>query len=636
MSRLLLAAGACLLLWFADLRAALDAEVNKPYQFRVALKVASHRLLTPYFKDRLQLDLRDILQNALGAMAEVEIVDLANKDLVEHDPVLKRVAEKGLQDGLDGPQPVTGVKTHFIFVDFDNGRYQIEARQHDGLTGLSSPVLRRVWTDDRLLVARSAALLISQDFGLVGTVEHVDKGKVKLLLKGAGLTASLPSWVRKDDVFAVVAILSKGGNLLQGERLPWALLRVLEDPRGPECVCQIFNRLSYDNGEPLPRSRDILGFRCLKLGTRDGQLRLRFVAADRSTPLAGLQIKVSSTGFEGNTQEEAATTSDGIVQFRNTYHHAAFVRVLNSSGQMVAKLPIEIIPERGTVLCPVSINPEDEQRGQLEQRKTRWVQRLNDSLEEYNTLTRDLNATSAQGAKVLLPRAKAGIESLRAAIDLGDRVHTDLKRVAGSSNPPLALPEGEDRLKELRARLELLEKYVKNLEKIEKDDLDPKRKVLLTQAEEAARLEEQAEYDQAIALYKKLLQEGAADPNVKKRLDQLEHDWAVKNEDHRRARAFIYETWAKLQDPETMKDKRGELRGAFNTCRDVGDFLTLQKLLRTCTEQRVTLQKLGDSLQPNDEDDKVKLRTVVEVLDFLKELSDRTADYLKQAKTGSR
>jgi hypothetical protein len=637
MSRLLLSAALLLTIASFTARADLDPEVKQPYQFRVALRVAPHRNLTTVFKDALQHDLQDILQNALGALAQVEIVDLANQRVVEQDPLLVKVLEKGLQEGLEGPQPVTGVKTHFLTVDFVSGRYQLQARQHDGLTGLSSPLVRRDWTDDRLLVARSAALLIGKDFGLVGTFDKVDGAKVSVQIRGGVCGASLRPWVKKEDVFAVAVIQRGGRTGLQSLRLPWTLLRVLEEPKGAECVCQIFNR-NHWGGSPVPQGPGILGYRCIKIGTTHGSPRLRFVAVDDKTgaalpgsPVAGLQINVSPAGFEAKAREARATNSDGFVAFKEDYNNAAFVRVLSNSGQLVAQLPIEIVSDR-VILCPVSTNPEAEQRGQLQLRLSRWVQRLNESLLEESTLVRDLNAKADQARKEALTRALAGVESLRAAIESGESARVHLKAEANAAGVPLDFKEGEQRLQELRARRERLEKYAKNLEEIEQKAADPKTKALLTQAEQASQLEEQAEYGQAIELYKKLIAEGAEDPRVKERLETLVEQWKVKSKEHERARTFIYETWAKLQEPDALKEKLVDLQEAFRICRDVADFLTLHKLLKTCNDHILKLAKLRDTLQPNNDDDERRLKVIVDVLENVDKIINQATDYLRTAK----
>src|SRR5262249_669291 len=152
----------------------------------------------------------------------------------------------------------------------------------DGLTGLASPVVRKTQTSDRLLVARSAALLIDQDFGLVGTLGRVSNDlEVKVQLKGGGLGVSLQPWAHKGEVFAIAGIGRDGARALS-QRLEWALLRVEQepDPTGV-CVCRLFKRQEYEGGA-LPSDPRILGYRCLKLGTTRAPLRMRFLSADKS------------------------------------------------------------------------------------------------------------------------------------------------------------------------------------------------------------------------------------------------------------------------------------------------------------------------------------------------------------------
>ena len=102
-------------------RAQLDAEAAKPYQLRVALRVAKHRMFTPVFRDRLRHELHDGLQAALGPMGQVEVQDMSNPEGLEKSPLLQEVETKGLQQGLDGWHEVSDAKVHFVFVDFVDG-----------------------------------------------------------------------------------------------------------------------------------------------------------------------------------------------------------------------------------------------------------------------------------------------------------------------------------------------------------------------------------------------------------------------------------------------------------------------------------------------------------------------------------
>ena len=148
-------------------------------------------------------------------------------------------------------------------------------------------MVRRDRTRDRGFVAKAAALLIEQDFGLTGTFDAwpaedkpgEDK-PVVVQLKGVRLGVPLKRWIKKGDVFAVVKM--PFGNAAPGNPVEWALLRVEAAPAGTDstCVCRPFRRY----GPPAAGA----GYRCVKLGTISAPLRLRLRQAftiDRSGPL---------------------------------------------------------------------------------------------------------------------------------------------------------------------------------------------------------------------------------------------------------------------------------------------------------------------------------------------------------------
>src|SRR5438477_12292761 len=75
-------------------RADLPAEGSQPYQLQVVLGIAKHPLLTPVFQQKMQRELRDSLQAALGRLARVEVA--------RDHPGLKERATTGLKHPMDG------------------------------------------------------------------------------------------------------------------------------------------------------------------------------------------------------------------------------------------------------------------------------------------------------------------------------------------------------------------------------------------------------------------------------------------------------------------------------------------------------------------------------------------------------
>jgi len=567
----------------------------------------------------------------------VEVVDLGQPGIVEREPLLKRVGEKGLTQALEGPQEVNGIKTHFIFLDYVNGQYEIEARQHDGLTGMASAVIRKAQTTDREFVARTAALLVNQDFGLVGTVVKLEGQSAEVAIRGGGLGVPLQGLVKKDEVFAVSA-LKRLGKELQAQRVPWALLRVVGEPTAGVYTCQIFNRLTY-RGKPLPDGGEYVGLRCLKLGTAESTtapLRLRFVTEDQHrAPISGLQVQASPDGFKRGPLEDRTTTADGLVDLREPYKHVAFVRVLHES-RVVAELPVEIISDK-LVTCPVTVKVEDERRGQLEHRRKRWHRQLNEYLQSNSTLFQELNDLAKTSRKEAIDRVKAGLDTLNAGMESLRAEKASLKQALEEAKTvKFDLSDMDRRLGDLQVRHERLSSYIKDLEEIEKQESDPRRQQWKEMARRAPELEEEAEFEKAIELYEQILKDGSADTRVKQRLQKLKQDWAIKDNDHKEARAFIYGAWSKQQDPAQLRDLLPEARKAFDACRKAEDSLTPQKLLLANGAHAVTLGKVEESLREETDDNRRLLTIIAEVTKELIELSNQVREYVRKARGPAR
>ena len=77
-----------------------------------------------------------------------------------------------------------------MLIDFSGVHYEIQTRQYDGTIGQASPVVRSDHTRDRDFVAKATALLIKQDFGLLGTILSGPDGpeqQVTVELRGGAL-----------------------------------------------------------------------------------------------------------------------------------------------------------------------------------------------------------------------------------------------------------------------------------------------------------------------------------------------------------------------------------------------------------------------------------------------------------------
>ncbi|MBX9584155.1 MAG: hypothetical protein K2X87_27975, partial [Gemmataceae bacterium] len=264
--------------------AGLDPEPNAPYQWRVVVQARPHPLLGPAFRDQLRRDLLAALQPAVGPLGMVEVLDLDDLPADRRDPLVQDFVSKGFA-ALDAPRDLSGLKTHFLRVEVKDGAYHLEARQHDGFTGLASPLVRRQVVPAPEVVGRAAGLMIDRDFGLAGTVEPVaGKDEAVVRFRG-GKLGPLDRHVKKDDILAVSRITKSSrasapvartatGRVIQPAPgtvapaaltptpLPFTLLRVTEVLPDGAVKCQALT--GYKNG-PFPPARDAAGFRAMRL-----------------------------------------------------------------------------------------------------------------------------------------------------------------------------------------------------------------------------------------------------------------------------------------------------------------------------------------------------------------------------------
>ena len=102
--------------------------------------------------------------------------------------------------------------------------------------------------------------------------------------------------------------------------------------------------------------------------------------------------------------------------------------------------------------------------------------------------------------------------------------------------------------------------------------------------------------------------------------------WAVKNEEHRKARDFVYGTWARLKTFDDVRAHLPRAKEAFDVCKAAGDRLTPQKLALAANAAADILLKTVEELEKSMvEEDKITLKQVQKVSQdlqtFLKDLN---------------
>src|SRR5260370_42506320 len=91
-------------MYWAPAFAGYDSEADKPYKVQLVLRFAEHKQCTPTFKDKVERELPNSLQGALGEMREV--------DVVRDHAKLKQIDEQRREKLLDSCPYLTRSHTH--------------------------------------------------------------------------------------------------------------------------------------------------------------------------------------------------------------------------------------------------------------------------------------------------------------------------------------------------------------------------------------------------------------------------------------------------------------------------------------------------------------------------------------------
>jgi hypothetical protein len=498
-------------------------------------------------------------------------------------------------------------------------------------------VVRHDRTRDRDFVAKAAALLIEHDFGLVGTVLTPPDARrgVEVQLRGGGLGVPLGRWVKKGEVFALLPRAAEGAV---EDPVPWALLQVekppADDARDGVCVCRLFHRYELSR---------VAGLRCIKLGTAKGvPLRLRLMREQDDRTLAPLDTRLSLQirphGFQGEETTTVLAHTDptgGVdtsqLEKKCLFDHVAFVSVYSTPDKPLAQVPVALVGDR-LVVVPVSASDSGSLFGL---RLQAWRRGVSESLRVQIALFKKIEENAAK------PDQRA--QTLKLARDCARRSQDDRVRLAAEREALLAeaeqrpgkqkpdLAQEDRRLKDLQEGEAELQRFIARQEEIERKENDPKRRVWLEQVERARLLEKDAEVGKAIAIYEKVLQEGYDNAELKAYLEKLQKLWKPANDEHRAARAFIYDVWPTL-DKAGLKKHLDDARKALAVCSQFNDVFAARKLFKATEAHAIQLTKEFAELKPEIHlDDEAPARLIRELEPGLTKLAAEVKAFLDRA-----
>jgi hypothetical protein len=224
-----------------------------------------------------------------------------------------------------------------------------------------------------------------------------------------------------------------------------------------------------------------------------------------------------------------------------------------------------------------------------------------------------------------LKTARERLPNLEEEIQYLDREQADLARLVKEKKLKLDLQYGEQQIDELRQKATALKEFIQRIDAIPASE---KASGLVTLVERATLSEGQADFDSAIRLYEQVVKASPGQTKIKARLDQLKLEWEAKNDDHKKARAYIYETWPSV-DVAGLDTQIAEARKALAVCEANGDKLTPRKLLQINAIHTVNLAKQVDALKRKDsEDNRNRAKALATISENLRRLHNDAATWV--------
>lgn len=620
----------------------MDAEPATPYVWRIVLHTPTHPLVTPAFRDQLAREVKAALVPAVGEIARVEVVDLASISPKKWEPLWTAFVEKG-SDALESQEfrSLTGVKTHFLRVEVRDTGFHLEARQHDGSTGLVSPVLRSKDTPTADTVGRLTGLTLAKDFGPVGTIIDSDpkEGTATVKFRG-GTLPGFEKFVQVGDVFAVSMIREtpaptpsvKGAPKPPPVKVakPWgdyAVLKVSGPLRDGTCECKVFNPLVQN---PLPVGKSTVGYRCLKLATQEAPIQIRVVDMKGNPPPAGALIRVWANDFEFTRRpdpRDALESRDGTFRSARAMRHVACVTVGLGSTREV-RFPRAVL---GAGLITLQFEVDETQAAKAA------FERDCDDFRNRVVEARTAQAALFDALTVLIPKGKfqdaleRATAGLKSAEDADKQLTEDMTKLRESSHAADAMPaallaSAAGQIQIVRGGMPVLKDRIEDLKlQIEKAK-DPVRFEKEFRAKEITsrirQLIEAGDITDAIALYDQLFEVSKSD-DAKTLKSKLEKEWEPKTDEVKQAREVVSEVWKKASTVADYKDAAPKLSAAADVLIRENDRLGLRNLIGAIDPAYVRLKEQADLLDGGSDADRATLTELKAVADAVRAIESK-------------
>lgn len=599
------------------------------YRLLVCLQFSDDPLFTRLYTSSVQRQVKDQLSNYFGSLAQVEVA-------TQH-PLLERIAGDDVRSLEPAASEFAALQIPdkaFVFsLRNADGLYQLHWRQLDGLMQqVSSPQTQL--TPDRQWLTKAICLAVRNDFAPVVVVKPdeavKDTGQVKLEFASAAHRQLIGRWLTLDTILQPFWVLKQKDGSLVRVPIPYTVLRIGKNDTGGTAT---FHSNASNPWKPTPR---LVRYEALKVSTQAGHLRIRMVNSEDGSPMTGCIVRANTQGYAAQEDSHLFTIPDrrGTVVSLKPIEHLAFVDVLQG-GRSWLKIPVAITAPMCELTLKISRDESAKEKSDWDRRLRYLVQDVSILQTSINNQVRDTNQMHDEKKyEEELRLIKSVLVDVTAGREAANRSRDGLDREAGQLKlPPSTLLTWADaQLKEIGGTEKALAKKAADLDAmIQKMDAQARAQVLINAGDAAADL---GDYAEALDKYGLALAEQPDQPKLTQRIKDLKGVWEIKSPAHEQARTFVFERWAKTEVTE-LTAQFDEAERALATLREVGDYLTAQRLLKVNNEHIAGISGVIDLLissgSERDVEDAAKYQ---QLLDKMAGFQQRIGDFIQTAASG--
>lgn len=529
--------------------AASDPQPSEPYCWRILVRTPKHPLFTEAFREQLSRELVAALQPGLGLLGSVEVIDTSK--------ATKTFAKSFHETGwsvFEAAKMLDGIKYHGLNIEQRDGAFVLTARQYDGFTGLTTPLLKTRTVRSLDQIPRAAGMLIEPDFSPVAMIERhgTDESLVILTFRGHTLV-NLNSRVKTGDIFAV-SIVKESNKSLAATAMAYTFLKTIEPVRDGKAQCRILSRWASPFGRDYRRAAAL---RAMKLTTLQRPLKVQLVdRAGKPHTRAQITLTASDIDFTANaTDTDKFEWRDGLYHSVRPFVNVACfnVSIGSDAGQL---FPVPILND-DVITLSFDIDATAQRRAEFLRDCTDLRARVAELSSAQLAMVTSMNQMldTAQN-KDALRRAEAGKASI-AALEksLGEEAAhlltqpgvTDpvAKDVLESCTRQLAVIR--DGQSALAKTIESLKTAIGNAGSPGALEKDIHIQLLVESIEGHLK---RGDIPEALTAYDKLIALKPSQTSLKDEREKLNAEWATKDDTHRVAR----DAWRVLAGAKEAED----------------------------------------------------------------------------------